>query len=293
MAQYATAHIVFFSGTGGTARFAAHLREALATHGVSVTVTELGAAPTQPVAADILFLLYPVYAANAPQPVDEWIAAAPQGNGTPAVVLSVSGGGEVSPNTACRVRTIRRLAKRGYVTRYERMVVMPANFISPYSDALAAHILRAAPKLAALIADEVLAGVTRRARPHWWDRLLSRLMMLEHIGSRYFGRGLRAGESCNGCGLCARRCPRGNIDMRDGRPVFGAKCVICLRCVYGCPQKAIKAKYGQFAVLKEGFDLDAAEKRAAEVEALPPVRDMTKGWALSGVREYLEEINLQ
>jgi ferredoxin/flavodoxin len=291
MAGFQTAHIVFFSGTGGTARFAAHLRDALAARGTGVTVTELGPTPAPPVAADMLVLLYPVYAANAPQPIGEWIAAAPEGCGTRTAVVSVSGGGEMSPNTACRARTIRQLTRRGYAVRYERMAVMPANFITPYGDALAARLLRAAPVLAARIAEDLQAGVTRRTRPTVWDRLLSGLFLLEHAGSGIFGRGLHAGDACNGCGLCARRCPRGNIAMRNGKPVFGKKCVICLRCVYACPQKAIKAKYGQFAVLKDGFDLDAVEARMAGVDMLPPVEGLTKGWALSGVRKYLAELD--
>ena len=290
MAGIQTAHIVFFSGTGGTARCAAHLCEALAARGVKVTLTELGPAPAAPVQAEFLFLLYPVYAAGAPQPVAEWISAAPGGHGSHAAVLSVSGGGEVTPNTACRVRTIRQLARRGYTVTYERMLVMPANFLMAYGDALTARLLRAAPAMAALAADEVLAGVTRRTRPHAWDRLISGLCRIEHIGSRYFGRGLYAGDACNGCGLCARRCPRANIRMEGGRPAFGGQCVICFRCVYGCPQKAIRAKYGQFAILKEGFDLDAAERRMAGAEALPPVEEVAKGAALSGVRKYLRDV---
>lgn len=290
MAVIETAQIVFFSGTGGTARYAAHLREALAARGVAVTLTELGPAPATPVQADILFLLYPVYAAGAPQPVQAWIAAAPEGQGTRAAVLSVSGGGEVSPNTACRVRTIRQLTRRGYAVTYERMLVMPANFLMAYQDALTAHLLRAAPKMAALVADEVLAGVTRRTRPLPWDRALSALFLLEHVGSGYFGRGLYAGDACNGCGLCARRCPRANIAMMGGKPAFGGRCVLCLKCVYNCPQKAIRAKFGQFAVLKEGFDLDAAERRMAGVMELPPVDEVTKGAGLGGVRKYLREL---
>lgn len=290
MAAIQTAQIVFFSGTGGTARYAAHLREALAARSVAATLTELGPTPAAPVQADFLFLLYPVYAAGAPQPVQAWIAAAPEGHGTRAAVLSVSGGGEVSPNTACRVRTIRQLTRRGYTVSYERMLVMPANFLMAYNDALTAHILRAAPKMAALVADEVLAGVTRRTHPHFGDRALSTLMRMEHVGSRYFGRGLYAGDACNGCGLCARRCPRANITMAGGKPAFGGKCVICLRCVYNCPQKAIRARFGQFAILKEGFDLDAAERRMAGVEALPPVDEVTKGTGLGGVRTYLHEV---
>ena len=44
---------------------------------------------------------------------------------------------------------------------------------------------------------------------------------------------------CIGCGTCARICPRGNIRLEDGRPVFGTNCIGCLSCLQYCPKEAI------------------------------------------------------
>lgn len=48
-----------------------------------------------------------------------------------------------------------------------------------------------------------------------------------------------AGESCIGCGLCAKKCPKNNIKMANGRPEFGKSCIFCTRCVNNCPVHAI------------------------------------------------------
>ena len=288
MAGLKTANIVFFSGTGGTARVARCLRDAFMRQGVAVTFSELLNKPVQLQKADLLAVLYPVYAANAPQPIGEWIAAAPEGRGTPTVVVSVSGGGEVSPNTACRVGVIRALERRGYPVVYEAMAVMPSNFLMPFGDELSALLLAKAPVFTERVAREVLAGQTRRTRPLRMDRLLRHLFLLEHIGSRMFGRHLRADDRCTGCGLCAAHCPRGNITMAGGKPVYGGKCVFCLRCVYGCPAHAIVPGFGKFAILKTGFDLAAVEKRMAGRTDFPPVEELTKGTAMNGVRAYLK-----
>jgi len=45
---------------------------------------------------------------------------------------------------------------------------------------------------------------------------------------------------CTGCGLCAKQCPTGNIEMSQNGPKFKDLCAICLRCYNNCPEAAIK-----------------------------------------------------
>jgi ferredoxin len=77
-----------------------------------------------------------------------------------------------------------------------------------------------------------------------------------------------------------------NIETPESaaKPKFSDRCIICTRCVYGCPSSAIKAK-GPLA-LKHGFDLEAVERRMKGVE-LKPVGQCGKVWYNKGVRDYL------
>lgn len=47
-----------------------------------------------------------------------------------------------------------------------------------------------------------------------------------------------AGESCTGCGLCARRCPAGAIPASDPSAADAQTCIGCMRCVSICPVHA-------------------------------------------------------
>jgi ferredoxin len=59
-----------------------------------------------------------------------------------------------------------------------------------------------------------------------------------------------ADGNCTRCGLCVRICPSGNISLppepfgqhgpENGLPVFGDRCVLCMRCVHQCPEEAIQ-----------------------------------------------------
>lgn len=46
-------------------------------------------------------------------------------------------------------------------------------------------------------------------------------------------------QDCMHCGICAKRCPVNNIQMKGGHPVFQKHCLFCMRCINSCPANAI------------------------------------------------------
>ncbi len=83
-------------------------------------------------------------------------------------------------------------------------------------------------------------------------------------------------------------CPVKGIEMDSGKPYFLDQCILCLRCIYGCPNKAIRVKI--FPVLKEGFNLKDLENRMHQVE-LKPIEKCCKGLFWIGVKKYLLDHN--
>lgn len=46
-------------------------------------------------------------------------------------------------------------------------------------------------------------------------------------------------ERCKGCRTCERVCPRGNVRLEGGGPVWHHNCEMCNACIQWCPQQAI------------------------------------------------------
>ncbi len=274
--------VVYFSGTGGTARAADAMEAALASRGVSVDKREIRHDNViENGDEDLLVLLFAVHALNAPEPVYRWLESMADVQRIPAAVLSVSGGGEVFPNKACRVSSIKRLEKKGYGVTYEDMLVMPSNMNPPTPDSLAVQLLEVLPLKAEDIAHNLMAGVSKRSKPGLLNRILSVLCEIEKYGAHWFGKAMYADESCTGCGRCAKQCPSGNITMADKTPEFGGKCVMCFRCVYGCPEQAIKAKLLKGFLNQQGFDIDRFDTLKAAQD------EKTASIVWKGVSKYL------
>lgn len=280
--------IVYYSGTGSTAMVANCFYETLRQagclgnkHVVSQGANNLGQ-------HDLLFLIYPLHAFNAPEVIYKWINRIQTVNKIPAVVISVSGGGEVSPNTASRISSIKRLEKKGYNVIYDKMLVMPNNWIVATKESLAVKLLEVLPDKVKRIVDDILSGVNHRTSPVLIDRLFSKLGELEKPCARLFGRLIKTSKECDGCGWCSNHCPAGNISIVMDKPKFEGRCHLCLCCIYGCHKKALMPRIGKFIVIKEGYNLNQLEKKVPLTEPVN-IDELTKGYLWSGVIKYLHE----
>lgn len=58
-------------------------------------------------------------------------------------------------------------------------------------------------------------------------------------GFRKADSGFSVSDACTSCGICARLCPRENVRLEGGRPVWHGDCEMCHGCMFWCPENAI------------------------------------------------------
>jgi ferredoxin len=265
MSEIKKASIRYFTGTGNSllvARACAAEFEAGGWRTDLEPIAEAGAGPGGPPAEDAAAacFVFPVYALDLPRVARRWLeslparaesgagaGAAPRDAATPALLL-VTGG---SPDDCgwSLLEGSRILRSRGYDPAYSDLVRMPNNwgaFMRVPSGEEASAIAAAGEEKARAAARAFLSG-ERKEKP------LS-LPVFGPIGSRLMRAGFRrgvkrlwkmfgTGDECSGCGLCARSCPMGAIEMAESpagpRPRWAAACEQCMRCFNACPSRAI------------------------------------------------------
>jgi len=85
-----------------------------------------------------------------------------------------------------------------------------------------------------------------------WARWLLRVDsehagLFQAVATGWFGRQLlaypQAGETCTGCGFCARHCPAEAIALVDGRARMDTHaCIRCYCCHELCPEDAVELR---------------------------------------------------
>lgn len=287
--EYNTVTLLYFSGTGSTEHAANCMERQLTERGINVYKKNMAnISPSSVESSDLLIVLSPVYAFRLAELTESFLKKLPNGKQSPAAVLSVSGGGEVSPNTACRIPAKGYLTKRGYDVVYENMLVMPSNFATQAEPHLNLALLTVLPERLETIINDLLEGKKRLTVPKTKDRLITAFGVAEHLGGNLFGKNLYATSDCNQCGLCVKNCPKKNIKMVNGRPKFGWRCMWCLKCVYACNRRAILPGIMKSIILKDGYDIRTMSRLAAK-ESRQEEYKSKSGDPWEGVMKYLNE----
>nr|WP_312579769.1 EFR1 family ferrodoxin [Sedimentibacter sp.] len=282
-----TALLAYFSGTGCTEEVCDCFAKKLSKLNIdTVKINIASSNPSDIGETDLLIILSPVYGFRLSSITEKWVNKLPIVKKTPAVVISVSAGGEVSPNTACRVKCKRILKRRGYNIIYEKMIVMPSNFALQAEERLNIDLIKVLPLKVNKIIQEILSDKKRVSRPKMQDRLFATMGIGEHLGARFFGASIRVSQECNKCNICARSCPQRNIKIVNGIPKFGFRCIWCLKCIYNCPCKALSPRILKFSVLEKGFDMNKMIENA-KMDYCSIENTNDKNFLWQGVIDYL------
>lgn len=279
--------LAYFSGTGCTKAVCDCFEEHLLKAGTDcIKVNMVTCKPIDMEEADTLIVFSPVYAFRLTSITEKWVKNLPAVKNKSAIIISVSGGGEISPNTACRIYCKRLLKRKGYNLLYEKMIVMPSNFAIQAENNLNLGLLTVLPYKVNQIVLDILSEKKRITSPKFQDRFLAGFGKMEHFGARFFGAFVQASQNCNKCGLCVRDCPQKNIRITDGLPKLGFHCMWCLKCIYNCPCKALSPRILKFSVLKSGFDLKKMGEKAMEESGRPEYKHY-KNILWQGAIDYL------
>lgn len=235
--------VIYFSGTGNS-RWCAQMLA----HRLEDELLDSAGYIRHGIAAELIsgkpwVFVAPVYAWQAPAVFQSFIRS---GNfdGAEDAYFVLTCGSETGAAGAvledlCREKGLRY---RGLLP-----VPMPENYITLFAAPAPARceaMLEAARPRLAEAAERIAGG---EELPPVKTGLLDRLKSgpVNQGFYRYFIKAdpFYATDACVSCGLCAERCPLGNIRLEAGKPVWGKTCTQCMACICSCPKEAVE--YGR------------------------------------------------
>lgn len=234
--------ILYFSGTGNSAYAARFLAAEL--HDELVNLNDrIKAGDHSPLTSDRPWIVAaPVYCWQLPRLVRDWMMQTElRGNKDIYFVLTCGsdmGNAEKYLKKLC--------TELGFNYRGAAPVVMPENYIAMFKAPDEEEETVIMKK-----ADRTLARIVRRLKNN--ENLQPVKVnvigkLLSGINSGYYSlivkdKKFYAEDNCNGCGLCEKKCPLGNIEIVDGKPQWNGSCTHCMACIAYCPKEAIE--YGK------------------------------------------------
>jgi ferredoxin len=235
------AELYYFSGTGNSL----YLAKSLAAKLDNAAVKNIKYTDEQEFvsSADIIGIIYPVYAFSMPKMVRAFISklrVKPT-----AYVFCIANCASVAG--AVLEQSRRMLAARQITLQFGAVLLMPSNYL-PFGGAEEESSIMKKNYCAEAKIDEIAAMINNaehgKIEKKWFFPL-----WLSTLCFHFFNKGIRkevklfwADKKCIFCGTCAKVCPTGNVKLNDNtqRPAWGENCELCLACIQWCPSRAVQ-----------------------------------------------------
>ena len=243
----ARTEIAYFSGTGNSLAIARHVADRLG--GDLVPAVQVAGRSQEERQADTIGLVFPIYDFRAPQCIFDYLERVPDIESK--YVFAICTHGTAAPGRSLK-RVQAAMASRGGRLSGGFAIPMPHSGVGCglFPDSKRVSMLEAWQGRADKICEYVLRRDRGRVDSGSVALAMLRPSMLRLVpvilrflgalvtrGSK--GLGLTASDACTACGVCTQVCPVENIELREGKPVWGDRCVTCFACLHWCPVNAI------------------------------------------------------
>jgi len=246
--------IKYFSPTGNVAHLAKKLQGHLGSGNCDVSALEF-IDPNQLQKNDHLILIFPVHGFNTPRTVKRFVQNLPPDLYNFVSLIGV--GCTTSWMNDAVTYSIRKiLIKKNYEVVVDEILAMPLTFIVAFPDELSAKLITESEERI----EELQKSISEKKKSIPDVKIKSHLIKLvgkvEGAGGKLFGLELHANNDCTSCGICWSNCPERNIKQgKKGKPQFSYNCLMCMRCIYSCPEKAISPRFSKFIPIKGGYSI--------------------------------------
>lgn len=237
--------IFYFSATGNSLNLTRNLANELGNCEI-VPIAKAVCNETIKIAAPRVGIIFPVFAWGMPRIVEEFVSKL-SFVGKP-YIFAIATCVAIQGNTLKGLKKDLRLKgadlNAGFAVKAERSSLMQLNSLDNIIIKLDKHRKRIKSCEARL--PEIVYKIEKLAKhspetSSWTANIFGSLFhglavkKFKSIDSAFIVE-----ESCKGCGNCAKLCPRSNIVVENGRPVFLHNCELCHACIQWCPRFAIK-----------------------------------------------------
>lgn len=246
--------ILCYSGTGNSRYIAKRIAQATQDEIIDLNA-RIKSSDTMPVetGADVI-LVTPTYAWRVPRVVSEWLEET-ELVGAKRIWFVMNCGSEIGNAAKYNLQNAQGKALEYMGTA---QVIMPENYIALFNapDQKEAEqiVTNAEPDIDNAIQCIIEGRKFGPTRRNLYDCFMSG--PVNPIFYRFIvkAKAFRVDDRCTGCGLCAEKCPLNNIEIRNGKPVWGDACTHCMACICYCPAEAIE--YGKRSVGKPRYRFD-------------------------------------
>lgn len=253
--------ILYFSGTGNS-EYAARRIGAAIDDEVCNLFGRLQKQDTTPMYSDKPWVVAaPTYAWRIPRLVSDWLRQT-ELTGSKDIYFVLTCGGGIG-NAGAYLKKLCAAKAMRYQGCAE--IVMPENYIAMFGTpekAEAVQTIRAACAPIDAVSRAIIEGkALAEPKIRILDRVLSGVVNSSFYPMCVSAKKFRVTEKCISCGKCVGLCPMENIQMKDGKPVWGNRCTHCMACICRCPAEAIE--YGKHSVglPRYVFPSDFSEKK--------------------------------